>query len=364
MPSRIAYESISSAVLAGNLPGDPYVRRLPLYLPPSYDDHIDRRYPVVWMLTGFSGRGQMLLNDDLWTPTIQQQLDALTVQGMGEMIMALPDCATRYGGSQYINSSATGRYEDHLIEELVPLVDAHFRTLPGPRHRAVMGKSSGGYGALIQGMRHPDVFGAVACHSGDMYFELCYKPDLPKFLNRIARNEHDPQAFLLEFLSKRKKSGPDFAAINVLAMAACYSPNPNAPGLPIDFPVDLYTGQLRTDVWARWLAHDPVELVDHHSESLQRLRLLFFDCGTSDEFNLHYGARILAERLRELGVAHEHEEFDDDHRSLSYRYDTSLPKLAMALGAPHEHEEFDDDHRSLSYRYDTSLPKLAAAIGA
>jgi enterochelin esterase family protein len=333
MSSRIAYETVTSTVLANNPLGDPHVRTLPIYLPPSYDADPNRRYPVVWMLTGFMGRGQMLLNDNyLWTPNIQQQVDALIAAGMPEMIMALPDCITRYGGSQYINSAATGRYEDYLIDELVPFVDAQFRTLPGPQHRAVMGKSSGGYGAMIHGMRHPDVFGALACHSGDMYFELCYKPDFPKFLNRIARNNHDPQAFFNEFQSKQKKSNSDIEALNILAMSACYSPNPDATGLPIDFAMNLHTGEILVEVWARWLEHDPVELVAEYTDNLKQLKLLFIDCGTRDEFNLQYGARILAQRLRTLGVPFEHEEFDDDHRSIGYRYDVSLPKLAAVIG--------------------------------
>src|SRR4028119_2406999 len=123
MSSRIVFDTITSDVLADNPLGDPHVRTLPIYLPPSYDSSSDRRYPVVWMLAGFTGRGQMLLNDNLWTPTIQQQLDALIANGMGEIILALPDCTTRYGGSQYINSAATGRYADHLVDELVPFVD-------------------------------------------------------------------------------------------------------------------------------------------------------------------------------------------------------------------------------------------------
>lgn len=333
MPSRITFERIDSSVLHENPLHDPHVRTLPVYLPPSYDRDPQRRYPVVWMLSGFLGRGQMLLNDNLWTPTIQQQLDALIERGMPEIIMALPDCTTRYGGSQYINSPATGRYEDHLIDELVPFVDARFRTLADGRHRAIMGKSSGGYGALIHAMRHPDKFRAVACHSGDMYFEMSLKPDIPKFLNRIARNGHDPQAFFQEFESKIKKGGADFEALNILAMAACYSPNPSAAGLPIDFPVDLYTGEFRADVWTRWLEHDPVMLVERYIDQLKQLRLLFFDCGTRDEYNLHYGARILASRLQALNVPHEHEEFDDGHRSTWYRYDVSLPKLAAAISA-------------------------------
>jgi S-formylglutathione hydrolase FrmB len=333
MPSQIVYETIVSNVLAGNPAGDPHIRTLPVYLPPSYDAEPNRRYPVIWMLAGFLSRGQALLNDNFLTPNIQQQLDALIANGMGEVMMALPDCTTRYGGSQYINSSATGRYEDHLVQELVPFVDTRFRTQPGPQQRAVMGKSSGGYGAIIQAMRHPDVFGALVCHSGDMYFELCYKPDFSKFLNRIAGNNHDPGAFFNEFQTKPKKSSADIAALNILAMAACYSPNPEASGLPIDFPVDLYTGELRSDVWTCWLQHDPVALITRYADNLKRLRLLFFDCGTRDQYNLHYGARILASRLRTQGVPHEHEEFDDDHHATSYRYNISLPKLAAAIGA-------------------------------
>jgi hypothetical protein len=180
-------------------------------------------------------------------------------------------------------------------------------------------------------MRHPDVFSAVACHSGDMYFEFCYKPDFPKFLNRIARNDRDPKAFFEEFLAKPKKSGSDFEALNIVAMAACYSPNPDAPGLPIDFPVDLYTGEVQAEVWTRWLKHDPIELAASHAGELQQLRYIYIDCGTRDEYNLHYGARILAQRLTKLGISFEHQEFDDDHRSVSYRYDVSLPKLAAVI---------------------------------
>jgi enterochelin esterase-like enzyme len=331
MPGRIAYETITSAVLATNPLGDPATRTLPVYLPPSYDSTPDRRYPVVWMLSGFLGRGQALLNDNFLQPSIQQQLDRLIAEGMPPIIMALPDCITRYGGSQYINSTATGRYADHLRDELIPFVDQHFRTTANRNGRAIMGKSSGGYGALIHAMQRPDLFGAVACHSGDMYFEWSLKPDFPKFLNRIARNGYDPAAFFQQFERTPKKSSSDIAALNVLAMAACYSPNPAASGLPIDFPFDLHTGEIKPDVWARWLDHDPIELVQRYAANLRQLRFIFVDCGTRDEYNLHYGARILSQRLAAHNITHEHQEFDDDHRSTWYRYDVSLPKLAAVI---------------------------------
>ncbi len=116
-------------------------------------------------------------------------------------------------------------------------------------------------------------------------------------------------------------------------MAAAYSPNPIARPLPIDFPFDLETCELKPDVWARWLEFDPVQLADRYADNLKRLRLLFIDCGTRDEFNLHFGARTFVRKLKALGVPHEYEEFDDGHMNVSYRYEVSLPKIVEALQA-------------------------------
>ena len=140
-------------------------------------------------LAGFTGRGAMMLNTTNWGEPLNTRLDRLQAEGkIGPMIVAMPDCFTRYGGSQYVDSSAVGRYATHLVREVVPYVDRTFRTLPSARHRGVFGKSSGGYGALVNAMRHPDVFGAVACHSGDMAFEYCYLPDFPKFLQQMQKH--------------------------------------------------------------------------------------------------------------------------------------------------------------------------------
>ena len=182
------------------------------------------------------------------------------------------------------------------------------------------------------GLQHPDVFGAVACHSGDMAFDLCYRPDFPKFLNAIQQ-AGGLEKWWIEFEHKAKKEGRDFDAINILAMAAAYSPNPIAQPLPIDFPFDLETCELKPDVWERWLENDPVQLVDRLTGNLKKLRLLFIDCGSRDEFNLHFGARAFVKKLKALGVPHEYEEFDDGHMNISYRYAVSLPKIVAALQA-------------------------------
>jgi len=326
----VAQERFTSRVLAGNAPGDPATRTVPVYLPPSYAVEPSRRYPVIFVLSGFTGRGRALLNDQPWTPSLPDRMDALIAAGTPEAILVMPDCFTRFGGSQYLNSSATGRYADHVVGELVPWVEQWFRTAPGRAHRGVAGKSSGGYGALVLGMRHPDVFGAVACHSGDMAFDYCYRGDVPKFCTQV-RAGGGLAAWFRAFEQARQKSHDDLTALNILAMAACYSPNPASPPFGIDLPIDLDTAAWRDDVWQRWLAWDPLVMLDAHADALRGLRLLYLDCGTRDEWSLHLGLEQLTRALARLGVAHHAETYDDGHMNVSYRYDVSLAMLARAL---------------------------------
>lgn len=329
MRGRVESVLFRSEVLKDNALGDPAERELLVYLPPGYDEQQHLRYPSVYVLSGYFGRGRMLLNDHPFEPNFAERVDRLIAAGMAPGIFVLPDCFTTYGGSQYVNSTATGRYEDYLLEEILPFIDASFRTIPAASSRGVTGKSSGGYGAVMLGMRRPDLFGAVACHSGDMYFEYCYKPDFPKLI-QAAERAGGLEAWWERFQAKVRKDQADMEAANILGMAAAYSPDPSAP-LRVQFPFDLYTGKLRDDVWARWLDYDPVYLVDRYAEALRSMQLLFLDCGLRDQFNLQYGARIFSGRLKALGIVHEHEEFDDTHSGISYRYDVSLPKLMMAL---------------------------------
>ncbi len=313
-----------SAVLKDNPLADPHVRDLFVYLPPGYEDS-DTSFPAVYCLTGFTGRGKMLLNDNAFTPNLAERMDKLiAAEKIGPMIAVMPDCFTYYGGSQYINSTATGRYEDYLLEEIVPYVDENFRTISDRGSRAVMGKSSGGYGALIMGIRHADVFGLVCSTAGDAYFEYCYPSDFAKAFRTI---KGDPKRFMREFWATEKQGKDDHAALNTIGMAACYSPN----GAELDMPFDLETGEIRDDVWKRWLEHDPVRLAEKHREALRSLKLLYIDAGTRDEFALDVGAKILSRKLTELNVPHVHEEFDDRHFNISYRYERSLELISERI---------------------------------
>lgn len=318
--------TLESETLKGNALGDPTRRDLHVYLPPGHDP--SKRYPALLALTGFTGTGAMLFNPDPLAEDLRTRLDRLITSGAcPPVIVAAPDCFTRVGGNQYINSTATGRYEDYLLQEVLPFVEARHAV----HSWGVFGKSSGGYGAIVQGMRHPEVFRAVADHSGDAGFELCYFPDIPDALERY-REHGGPKGFLDRFWSddnRRRKRW--MRGLNILGMAAHYSPNPASPHLGIDFPMSLDTGEIRWDVWRRWQALDPVNMVASHEANLRKLAFVYVDCGTRDEFNLIWGARSLSRKLSDHGIPHRYEEFEDGHMSIMYRYDVSIPALVKAL---------------------------------
>ncbi len=315
-----------SQVLKGNPLGDKHVRDLYVYLPPDYE-RSNKKFPVVYCLTGFTGRGKMFLNDSAFAPNLAERMDKLISDGtIRPMIAVLPDCFTYYGGSQYINSSATGDYEDYLTQEIIEFVDDNFRTIRDKNSRAVMGKSSGGYGALIMAMRHADRFGLACSTSGDAYFEFCYFPGIAEGFRAI---KGDPKALIEKFWRETERKGKDdFAALNTIGMSACYAPN-DATEIGFDLPFDLETGEIRWDVWGRWLEHDPVRLVDKSVENLKSLKLLFIDAGTRDEFALDLGAKILCKRLKEFNIPFLTEEFDDGHFNIGYRQSRSLELISQ-----------------------------------
>lgn len=322
----VVRERIASKVLRGNPLGDPADRDLLVYVPPGYERDSARRYPLVLVLTGFTGFGEFVFQRQAFVPSLAQRLDRMiAARKIPPMIVAAPDCFTALGGSQYVDSTATGRYETHVVREIVPFLDERFRTLAAARHRAVVGKSSGGYGALMLGMKHPGVFGALASHSGDAYFDYVYRFDFVKCWNAL-RDAGGVEKWLAKFRAAPRPKMDDVLVLNQIAMSACYSPNPKSP-LGFDLPFDLDTGEEDARVMARWRKCDPVVACRKYAKNLRSLRGVFVDCGLKDEFALHAGARILVQRLQELGVEPVHEEFDDGHMGISYRYENSFPWL-------------------------------------
>lgn len=329
---RLEYVAVDSRALEGNLLGDPARRNVAVYLPEGYDDG-RKELPLMVGLAGFTGSGLKLLNWESFGASLPQRIDRLVAEGrMGPVVLALPDCFTSLGGNQYIDSIALGRWETFLLEEMLPRLEERFRVRRDPRGRAVFGKSSGGYGSLIQGLRHGQRWGAVACHSGDIGFELAYLREMPRALDGLARYAGDVAAFVEEQRGADKIQGRDFHTLMLLAMAATYDPDAREP-YGIRLPVDPRTCEVIAERWDNWLAHDPLRLVDRPEcrEALAGLDGLFIDCGSSDQYFLHYGARAFVRKLEAAGIEHRYEEFQDNHSGIDYRLDSSLPYLYRAI---------------------------------
>lgn len=324
---------VPGVTLAGNPASDPPERFVPVYLPPSYDGV--KRFPVIYLLSGFASTGASFMNFSFGRATVPEMADRLIAAGsMRECIIVMPDCMTRYGGSQYVDSCATGPYETYLIEELIPLIDRTIATLPERQNRAVAGKSSGGFGALRLAMRHPDCFAAVACHSGDMHFELCYKPNFPLAARVLERYGGSIASFMETYEMALKKPRNDFVLLDIVGMAAAYSPVSGKPAPEnMMLPFDPFTCDIIDEIWQQWLAFDPLAMLDNESyrKALRSLSLLYLDCGTLDEYNLQFGHRQFSAKAEKFGIIHRYEEFPDTHSDTSYRYAVSLPELSMAI---------------------------------
>jgi hypothetical protein len=315
-----------SEALAGNPLGDPASRPLYVYTPPGWPD--DGPYPAVWSIQGMTGQIDMWRNRSPYSSTFIEDLDRLIVAGeCRPVVVPMPDCWTAYGGSQFINSAGTGEYMTYLCDELVPFVDERFNTIAERDARAVQGKSSGGYGALVLPMLRPELWGGLGDVSGDAAFEYCYLEDFPRAWS-VLRDYDSIDDFWSWMLEQADPSPATFATVNAIAMAACYSPGPD--GSP-ELPFELRDCSLREDVWARWLQWDPVRMLPDHLDDLRSMRAISLECGLQDEYNLQAGTAILDRQLEDAGIEHRFELFEGKHGHLTPRYAPLVAWLAERL---------------------------------
>ena len=318
---------IDSQALKTNMLGDPSMRSVDVYVPAGHDGN---GLPLLVDLVGFTGSGMSHTN---WTglqENVPERLDRLIGEAqMPPVVVAFPDCFTRLGGNQYINSVSLGAWEEFLLDEMLPTIEQRFQC-GGTGRRGVFGKSSGGYGAITHGLRHSDIWSAVACHCGDIGFELCYLPEMPAVLRALAGAEHSIEHWWQQLEVAPKRPTSSDMIVMTLAMAASYDPDPTQ-FLGIRLPVTLDTCEIIEERWANWLRQDPLVALKSLAHNLRGLKAIYIDCGESDQFNLLYGARRFVRRLKELDIEHRYEEFPDNHSSVDYRMDESLPFIALAL---------------------------------
>src|SRR6202453_2909210 len=281
LAGRIDEYVITSELLRGNPLGDPYQRPLWVYLPPGYDEDPGRRYPSVYVIQGYTGYLTMWANRSAYRQPFPETADAVVAAAQAPLaIVVYVDAWTAYAGSQFVDSPGTGRYHSYLCDEVVDFVDARYRTLPLTEHRAIMGKSSGGFGAMITPMLRPDLFGALATHAGDTLYESCYISEFGAATRDLRRHDGDIWRWWRDFSSRVAfTKEEDMSLLGVLGVAACFSAREDGT---VDLPFDPVTGGLRPAVWQRWLEWDPVRMAPAYAGALRGLGAIWIDAGTRD----------------------------------------------------------------------------------
>jgi len=322
--------SLESEALGGNPLGDPTTRPLFVRTPRAYDRDPGRRFPSVYLLQGLTGQVRAWFNVSPFTKALPDLLDDTDV----DAVVVLVDAFTALGGSQFVDSPAIGSYGTYLCDEVVPFVDERFRTLAEPLHRGIQGKSSGGFGAMVWGLLRPDLFGAFATHAGDALFDVSLAHDFPTAAQAL-RNEYDGsyERFWADFRSGRQvfEKKNDALLLAVYAAAAAYSPREDGS---VELPFRLDTGELVPDVWARWLAWDPVRIAPGRADAIRAARGIWIDAGRNDEYFLDLGATAFRDAVLAAGAREEDvrfELFEGTHRNTTWRYPLSLAFLAERL---------------------------------
>ncbi|GAA3834823.1 alpha/beta hydrolase-fold protein [Sphaerisporangium flaviroseum] len=333
LSGRIDEHVFESELLRANPLGDPHRRPLWVYVPPGYDDHPDRRYPSIYVIQGYTGHVAMWRNRTPYRQPFPETADQVFAREEAPpAIVVYVDAWTAYGGSQFVDSPGTGDYHSYLCDEIVPWVDDRYRTLADRDHRAITGKSSGGFGAMITPMLRPDLFGAFATHAGDTLYEYCYLPEFAHAVRHLRSFDGDIHRWWKEFQARTAfTEEADAVLLSVLGCSAAFSAQPD--GTP-ELPFDPHTGVLRDQVWQRWLDWDPVRMVPGHAEAMRSMRAIWIDAGRRDEFYLDLGAQAFHGALLDHGVRDDvvrFELFEAGHGAIDYRYPLSLAWLSERI---------------------------------
>jgi len=333
LTGRLDQHVVNSALLRDNPLGDPHQRPLWVYLPPGYDDEPERRYATVYVIQGYTGQLAMWGNRTAYRTPFIEAVDDLFAAGQAPAtIVVLVDAWTAYGGSQFVDSPGTGAYHSYLCDEVVPHVDRSYRTVADPAHRAISGKSSGGFGAMITPMLRPDLFRALATHAGDALYEFCYVPEFAKAVRYLRAYDGDVQKWWADFRARTAfTKEADQTLLMLLGVSACFSAD--ADGTPL-LPFHPTTGQILPELWQRWLDWDPVRMVERYEDAVRSWRAVWIDGGTHDEWYLDIGAQAFEREITRAGFPPERihfELFDAGHGGIDYRYPLALAWLAHRI---------------------------------
>jgi enterochelin esterase-like enzyme len=292
---QIVRDSLHSRALEGNLLEDSPVREIVTYLPPSYRTAPNRRYPVLYLLHGFTSTPDEWLDGSYDGLDLRLAMDSLiAARAIDEFIVVMPNVDTRLGGGFYTDSPTTGGWATFVVHDLLTFIDGRYRTIPERGARALAGHSMGGYGTLVLGFAHPELFGMLYAMS----------PGCVTFVGEIAATS--PAWAAAAAATTWPMAGAPRGTTFVVALAAALSPAPG-PGRwygRLPFEPDS-AGQLRPvpAVRARWEARMPLGLVSSLEAATGPPPAILIEYGLQDQVpSVVPGSRAVEAALDAAGI--------------------------------------------------------------
>ncbi|HET7622260.1 MAG TPA: alpha/beta hydrolase-fold protein [Gemmatimonadaceae bacterium] len=324
---RVLELAIHGRSLEGNLLGDSPDRTISIYLPPSYDRAPERRFPVIYLLGGYAAEPELAkmpglgVKDLLFTPT-----DGAIVSGkLGEVILVNIEGWNRLGGSFWVNSPATGNWEDFVTRDVITLIDAKFRTIAERDSRGLYGGSMGGFGAISIAMHRPELFGTVFAQSPcclAMVEELGPAPAW-EALGKVTLEQADA-AF----------QHGDPTPLEAQALAAAFAPDSNRAPFYGDLPYRVESGRVLPDepAYSRWTAHLPAARLDREAAGLKTLHGFRIQYGDHDTLrHIVVSVPALDSALTAHGIPHETHVDHGGHVEFERFGNDALPFFARTL---------------------------------
>ena len=304
---RVVIDSLYSEALENDY-GESPTRAVSVYLPPGYDEG-EARYPVIYYLHGF-------LNDHTLSPQMIEVLDyAIEAGKIPPFILVVADNRTGIDGSFYSNSALFGNWETFMAQDLVAYTDTKYRSLADRDSRGVTGHSMGGYGALKLAMRYPETYSSVyALSPGALTVVGEYGPNSNTYRELAEIETMD--AIMRSYFPKV-----------IVAFGRAWSPNPDKPPFYVDIPFE-YVGDslvVHPEVLDKWYAEMPVHMIDDHLTDLQSLKAIAMDWGRNAGDRFVRQCEMFSQRLENVGIEHQAEEYIGTHTSGIFTRDGRVP---------------------------------------
>ncbi len=306
---------VKSKGLKSNPLKDPLERQIPVLVPKKNKKPLS----VIFVLAGFSGVGGKYFNIKFKENNFTQELDVCVTKNKApNALYVFVDAITYWGGSQFINSKGTGDYEDFIIKEVYKLVKSNFQVSNDPAKWCVMGGSSGGYGALHLASKYPDKFSWAAAIAPDCFFEMSLLPEiytaLPVIIKFGGIHGIKKEIETGRFLNRRDS----FSFLNAIGMGTCYAPHPQKKH-EVLWPIDINTGVINKKHWNKWCSHDPINFLKKRLVKVKKLKGVYLDVGTRDQYHLQYGTRQIFNTMRAVNKNIYYSEFSGSHYDIGQR---------------------------------------------